>query len=162
MRLPRYLSKIVMFITSILIVACSAGMPETVEVTRLVFEEPGLITQQVEVTRVVTEQVVVEAEVVEVTRIVTDSGIANDAGTQYQSTPAPLPTSPPLYMEVTATPVPETPVQNFEVNPFIPTTVDHLSTFSLDVDTGAYTLVHSERQPAERQHSPGRGICQLL
>jgi Ca-activated chloride channel homolog len=87
--------------------------------------------QFVEVTRVVTETVAVEGESVEVTRLV------------YQSEPV-AEVVEEAYLQPYATASPEAAVDNifrdYGVNPFVDASIDHLSTFALDVDTGAYTV----------------------
>jgi Ca-activated chloride channel family protein len=78
----------------------------------------------------VTEEVIVTAE------------SAINGQQEAPATSQPLPTNSPAF----GTPVPQPtmlPDNFFEVygvNPFVSTAVDHLSTFSLDVDTGSYTI----------------------
>ncbi len=124
----------IFIVVAFILAACGGGDTETVEVTRVV---------ESEVTRIVTETIVEEGEAIEVTRIV-----LGDTSTQQQSPPiATQPASQPIATAAplgTAVPIPTMPPDNFfetyGVNPFISTAVDHLSTFSLDVDTGSYTI----------------------
>ena len=152
--MKRQLITIFILIIAILMTACGGAdvVTETIEV---------------EVTRVVTEEVVVEGEVVEVTVvntvveevvqevIVVESGTADDVADEameeedYEEyveeevsaeepiavAPAPLPTQEPL-----AQPPSNTFFEDYGVNPYISTQADRLSTFSLDVDTGSYTI----------------------
>lgn len=149
---------LISILMSLALAAC-AGQTEvqTVEVTRVV-------------TETVVETVEVEGEVVEVTRIVTETVaevvVADEAMEEEESdstseyiTAAEEPltsqdtnTAPPLesarpLVQATATP-PATQTaetgamffQEYGVNPYIMTSADNLSTFSLDVDTGAYNI----------------------
>ncbi len=101
---------------------------------------------QVEVTRVVTEIVEVEGEAVIVTHVVAEQA----ADVEYEEAPiaiapqsapseqiAPLPTPSPMG---TAVPPRDMFFQDYGVNPYILTSADNLSTFSLDVDTGSYSI----------------------
>lgn len=89
--------------------------------------QPQEVVREVEVpvmvTRVVTETI--EGEEVEVTRVITEE----------------------MVQVVTATPGTESPADTFfedyGVNPFVETAVDNLSTFAIDVDTGAYTVMRN-------------------
>ena len=109
---------------------------------------------QVEVTRVVSETVAVEGEAVIVTHIVVEQSAdvavevaAEESMTEApiaiapQSAPAeqiaPLPTPSPMG---TAVPPRDMFFQDYGVNPYILTSADNLSTFSLDVDTGSYSI----------------------
>ncbi len=78
----------------------------------------------VEVTRVVTNEVVVEGEVVEVTRVVVEEVNVQDTGEPPNDEHA-----ADMFFE------------DYGVNPFIDTEDDNLSTFAIDVDTGAYTVM---------------------
>ncbi len=104
--------------------------------------------QVVEVTRVVTETVVEEVIVgVEAEEALDNAEplIVEEA----QGAPAPLATAPAVSNEsiapaptaTRASPVPPaTFFEDYGVNPYILTEVDNLSTFSLDVDTGSYSI----------------------
>ena len=135
-------STILILIAILLLVACGGGNPETVtvEVTRIVTETVVEEGQEVEVTRVVAEAIAVEAE----------ESADSAADTSEFAPPAPLATAPAIDNESvisvpTATPqAAATPsamfFEEYGVNPYILTDVDNLSTFSLDVDTGSYSI----------------------
>ena len=137
-RTPQYL--IIVTLIAFLFTACGASSPETIVET---------VVEQVEVTRVVTETVVEEGETVEVTRVVTqvEEVEAEEASADEAIASAPQTTqAEPI---VVATPAPQptqaiTPrdmfFQDYGVNPYILTNEDNLSTFSLDVDTGSYSI----------------------
>ncbi|MFZ0545988.1 MAG: von Willebrand factor type A domain-containing protein, partial [Candidatus Promineifilaceae bacterium] len=129
----------IIFIVAAYILAACQAAEEVVEVTveapatqppmNPVYEEPteeAMAEEAVEVTRIVTEGIVVTAE----------------AAPDGQIASQPLPTVVPNFS--TPVPQPTMPPDNFfevyGVNPFVSTAVDHLSTFSLDVDTGSYTI----------------------
>lgn len=88
-----------------------------------------------ETTRALTEEVLQEGEEVASERIVSQP-------LPTQVAPAAEEGSPPIY--ATAPASPEAPIDNFfhdyGVNPYVDTAQDHLSTFALDVDTGAYSV----------------------
>jgi hypothetical protein len=93
------------------------------------------------------ESVEVEGESVEVTRIVTEEIVVTVESAmeeQAESLPTirPLPTASPAFGTPIAHPtlLPDNFFDTYGVNPFISTAIDHLSTFALDVDTGAYTI----------------------
>lgn len=103
----------------------------------------------VEVTRVVTETIEVEGEAIEVTYVVADT-VAEEPAAEEAMEEAPIAIAPPPAAPEPIVPAP-TPVstavppqdmffENDGVNPYILTTVDNLSTFSLDVDTGSYSI----------------------
>ena len=79
---------------------------------------------EVEVTRVITEHVLVEGEAVEVTRVVVEEVMAEATGAPPNGEHA-----SDMFFE------------DYGVNPFIDTEDDNLSTFAIDVDTGAYTIM---------------------
>ncbi len=104
----------------------------------------------VEVTRVVTEIVEVEGEAVIVTHVVAEQAAdveyevaAEEAPIAIAPQSAPseqvalLPTPSPMG---TAVPPRDMFFQDYGVNPYILTSADNLSTFSLDVDTGSYSI----------------------
>lgn len=99
-----------------LLAACTAE-PEVVEITRVVTE-----VQEVVVSQVVTEVVAGEEVQVEVTRLVEVA----DVGWQFGE-PADT----------------DNDFTDYGNSPFVPTTIDNLSTFALDVDTGSYTVMRS-------------------
>ena len=99
--------------------------------------------QTVEVTRVVTEMVIEE--------VIVESDAADyespSVEEEVQGTLAPLATAPvneSAPIPIVPRPVPVTPsatfFEDYGVNPYILTDVDNLSTFSLDVDTGSYSI----------------------
>jgi Ca-activated chloride channel family protein len=114
---------------AVFLAACSGGEPQVVEVTR-----------------VVTETVVEEGQTVEVTRVVTEAQEEAMATESYDEAIAAAPRNEQI---IVATPEPQatqapTPqdmfFQDYGVNPYILTSEDNLSTFSLDVDTGSYSI----------------------
>jgi Ca-activated chloride channel family protein len=104
--------------------------------------------QVVEVTRVVTETIVEEVIVEGETVIEADEeSFVGDATAGIEAPPAPLATAPAVAIEpvpIVPQPIPVTPsamfFEEYGVNPYILTDVDNLSTFSLDVDTGSYSI----------------------
>ncbi|WP_420631523.1 YfbK domain-containing protein [Candidatus Leptofilum sp.] len=105
-------------------------------------EAPRVVTEVETVVETVTETVVVEAE-----EVMEDSF---DSAADAEAPPAPLATAAPSATNETIAPIP-TPTQpvaappamffeEYGVNPYILTEVDNLSTFSLDVDTGSYSI----------------------
>ncbi|MCB8944147.1 MAG: von Willebrand factor type A domain-containing protein [Ardenticatenaceae bacterium] len=132
-RITQYL---IISLFALLIIGCQ---PETVVET---------VIQEVEVTRVVTETVFEEGETVEVTRVVTS---VEEVETTTESTADEAIAAAPQNQQpiIIATPAPQatqaiTPrdmfFQDYGVNPYILTSEDNLSTFSLDVDTGSYSI----------------------
>ncbi len=109
-------------------------------------------TAVVEVTRVVTETVVETGQTVEVTRVVLGTK-EEPAAEEPENPPLPMPTAaataqPALTAVATAQPQPTatisaSTVEDTAVSPYTDTGEDHLSTFAVDVDTGAYTLMRS-------------------
>jgi Ca-activated chloride channel family protein len=137
-RITQYL--IFVTLIALFLIACSGGTETVVET----------VVQQVEATRVVTETVVEEGEAVEVTRIVTqveemvvEAESADEAIAAAPQNVAPIVAATPLPLP-TASPSAITPrdmfFQDYGVNPYILTSEDNLSTFSLDVDTGSYSI----------------------
>lgn len=99
-------------------------------------------TTPVEVTRVVTEEVIIEGETIEVEvdqveEAMEEEALADDAE-EAPIAVAPLPqaTQEPLTNQQPR----DTFFEDYGVNPYISTQVDSQSTFSLDVDTGSYTI----------------------
>jgi Ca-activated chloride channel family protein len=127
-----------------MLVACS-GAAETVEVTRVVTQtivEEGEVVEVV-VTRIVTEEVEVALEAPHVSGAIVATAPPLAAAPQSQVQVEPVfPTSPAWQPTSTPPPVPPRDMffQTYGVNPFIPAAIDHLSTFALDVDTGAYSI----------------------
>ncbi|MCI0397658.1 MAG: VWA domain-containing protein [Chloroflexi bacterium] len=133
---------IVLIVAAFVLAAC-AGNAEQISVTRQAGQEPlPQATEyfyeeqgaQVEVTRVVTEQVVVTAI----------AGATAEPSSPYQPQPlatySPAATASPVGMPA-ATPPIDNFFEDYGVNPFVPTSYDHLSTFALDVDTASYSVV---------------------
>lgn len=146
----------------VLVAACSQPetVTETIEVTRVVTETVEVEGETVEVTVVVTES---EEVVVEVTREVEVEAEAPPSSDEESDDWVPLPTALPTMAFPTAFP-PGTPAppeeadqsedpgdgldvepsgntfEDYGVNPFVDTLEDPLSTFSVDVDTGSYTV----------------------
>ncbi len=128
---------LIISLITLLIIGCQ---PETVTET---------IIEQVEVTRVVTETVVEEGETVEVTRVVTqvEEVEAEEASADEAIASAPQTTQAESIVVATPAPQPTQSItprdmffQDYGVNPYILTSEDNLSTFSLDVDTGSYSI----------------------
>ena len=136
---------------------------EESEAGPIAVEESG---QTVAVTRVVTEQIVEEVivepeyeyeeEPAEEAPAEEDYADAEEAAESEPLPPAPAPlaTAPDdnsIASAPLATPVPtqvavqpaNTFFEDYGVNPYTLTTVDNLSTFSLDVDTGSYTIARN-------------------
>lgn len=133
---------------ALLLVACG-GQPDvrTVEVTRVVTETESVVEGepvQVEVSRVVESVVEEEEDAYE-----DEAGDVDDVeGEITGGAPAPAaPLASPRAQEapLQLPPTPEAPTNNdfedYGVNPFIDTADDNLSTFAIDVDTGAYTVM---------------------
>ena len=162
--MKKYTKRSILFLLmAMLLVACSnSPATETVEVTRVVTDpiavEGGSETSRDEASEE-NNQIIVEGEAVEVTRIVTETVVeeveaiaadeAADAAIGLEAPPAPLATAPASTTNdsivIAPTPLPAaTPsamfFEEYGVNPYILTSVDNLSTFSLDVDTGSYSL----------------------
>ncbi|MCP4356667.1 MAG: VWA domain-containing protein, partial [Chloroflexi bacterium] len=159
---------LILIVMSLIFVAC-AGNPETLVETQkpadyntsettadYTNEESAPIAEgeTVEVTRIVTETVVetviVEVEAPPMEGIVADEDSAAEVGA---AAPQPMATSAPpisqsgeetIVSVPTATPQGTRPsamfFEQYGVNPYIETSADSLSTFSLDVDTGSYNI----------------------
>ncbi|NJN54560.1 MAG: VWA domain-containing protein, partial [Anaerolineae bacterium] len=137
---------------ALIFAACQTEQPEVVEVTRMV-------------TNTVVETVTVEGQTVEVTRVVVETVVAEPSADPYnfnaQEAPAEEATAPLLpangHTETDSNAVAPMPFptalatapaaarnamffEQYGVNPYILTSVDGLSTFSLDVDTGSYNV----------------------
>lgn len=131
-----YLSRFCLLLVGVLfLIACQS---EVVEVTKIVTQ-----TEEIAVTQVVE----VEGETIVQEVVVTaTAGGSGPISVAPLSTPSPAGTRPlnvtPIPFpqpQITATPQDVT-FQDYGVNPFVLTSVDNLSTFSLDVDTGSYSL----------------------
>lgn len=147
--MKRHLPLVVLILFALLFTACGSPKAETVvvEVTRVVTEAVQIEGQPVEVTRIVTETVTEGGE--------TAADYAYEEETSEDSAEepaaeAPIAVAPPVNQDESVAPLPpaqatavaprDTFFQDYGVNPYINTTVDNLSTFSLDVDTGSYTI----------------------
>lgn len=127
--LTRYAS-LLLFVV-VWLVACQ---PQTVVVTRVVEAEVTRVVEaegeQIVVTQILEAPVVVE----ELEVVVTVTANGNLIGVAPAATPSPAGTmSPQATPELTT-------FQDYGVNPYVLTSADNLSTFSLDVDTGSYSL----------------------
>lgn len=127
-----------LMVAVVVLIACS-GQPQTGSDTPIAVSESQGVTRlatEAEVVEEAPEPIVEAGEQVEVTRIVVQPA-ATQAPPAYEGQ------APPAY-EGQAPPAPTPPPDNFfrdyGVNPYVDANVDHLSTFSLDVDTGAYTV----------------------
>ncbi len=108
----------------------------------------------VEVTRIVSESIRETDDYVQNVPAVAEEAMEEeyDAGEALPAAPQPLVTAPndSIASAPLSTPLP-TPIpqpansffQDYGVNPYILTAVDNLSTFSLDVDTGAYAIARN-------------------
>lgn len=119
-------SLMTLVVVALVLIACST-QPQAGDDAPIAVSESQEAVREVEVTRVATESVVEEGQQVEVTRIVTEQ-VATHAPPGYEGQ-VPPPTPPPDNF-----------FRDYGVNPYVDANVDHLSTFSLDVDTGAYTV----------------------
>ncbi|MCP4417166.1 MAG: DUF3520 domain-containing protein, partial [Chloroflexi bacterium] len=156
------LSILFLLIAALLLVACSSA--QEVTSNPIAVEEndrneyssqpitSGGQATEVEVTRVVTETVtetVVETVIVEGEEVI-DSDSYAGAAEDAAEAPAPLATAPAVSNDTIAPYPTSTPpvvaqpsamfFEEYGVNPYILTDVDNLSTFSLDVDTGSYSI----------------------
>ncbi len=123
------------FLILLLLAACGGRAETTVTTTRVVTEMTVQASQPVEVTRVVTETAV-EKPVQEASPLPTFAPTSQPEPTRAAVMPAA--TAPPPSPQPTQTvSAPETTVNN----PFTNTSEDHFSTFAVDVDTGAYTMM---------------------
>lgn len=110
-------------IMALLLIACAGQGPSE--------DQPRLVTA-VQITRTTTEMIVEEGESVEAGRIVSQPMAtfpAPPGGGISQAPSYPPPTPPPDNF-----------FRDYGVNPFVDTAQDQLSTFALDVDTGAYSV----------------------
>ena len=129
------------------LVACGASMPEEAPVAESSgdYQSAPIAVQEAAEEPAAAEPA---AESVEVTRVVTETEmvVAEDAATAAQEA-APIAVSPVDSQRIdvapTAVPPRDTFFQDYGVNPFVLTSVDNLSTFSLDVDTGSYTIARN-------------------
>ena len=139
-----------------------APLSETSEESAPIAVEPNNTTTN---DRLTTETVIVEGEAVEST---TEEYAAEEEApaeeydysaneaVESEAPPAPL-TTAPASTNIASAPLPtaaptqqalpsNTFFEDYGVNPYTLTTVDNLSTFSLDVDTGSYTIARSYLQ----------------
>ncbi|MEZ4593201.1 MAG: von Willebrand factor type A domain-containing protein [Chloroflexota bacterium] len=151
MKLYTKRSILFLLIAALLLVACGGGeSPE--DIRPIAIEQSGdeatdsseaiaIEGQPVIVTRVVTETVIEEAESAEAMEE-SYAGTTADAAAPLPLATAPAggttPETPPT-PRVQATPSAMF-FEEYGVNPYILTEVDNLSTFSLDVDTGSYSI----------------------
>ncbi len=155
--MKKYTKRSILFllIAALLLVACGGGAPETV--TNPIAVEGNNETSRDEADYDYTETIITEGEPIEVTRVVTEVVVEEveveaeeslDTAADFEAPPAPLATAPATTGETiipapTRTPAAQPSAMFFEeygVNPYILTEVDNLSTFSLDVDTGSYSI----------------------
>ena len=165
------LSLTILILFTLLLAACGGGssneaQPIAISPSESVSEESAPIAVQPESntdtnTQVVTEGDSVEYEVVEEEYFAEEAPAeeyeyAADEAVESEPLPAPLATAPPSNNIATAplaTPAPtqsalpsNTFFEDYGVNPYTLTTIDNLSTFSLDVDTGSYSIARSYLQ----------------
>jgi Ca-activated chloride channel family protein len=93
----------------------------------------------VEDRQVVAETVEVEGQPVEVTRLATEITAEEPMVEEFASPYAPATPEPPV----------DNVFRDYGVNPFVDASVDPLSTFALDVDTGAYTIARRYLQDGQ-------------
>jgi len=149
-----------LFIAVLLLVACGGGDQETSDErdsSNPIAVEGNNETSQEEADNDYRETIRSEGESVEVTRVVTETVIVEaeeameesmDSAADFEAPPVPLATAPPTTSEsIIPAPTPPPAAQpsamffeEYGVNPYILTDVDNLSTFSLDVDTGSYSI----------------------
>lgn len=166
--MKKYTKRSILFllIAVLLLAACGGGAPETV--TNPIAVEGNNETSRDEADDNYVETITTEGEPVEVTRIVTETVIVEsgemaeesvDTAADFEA-PAPLATAAPaitndsIYPAPTPTSAAQPSAMFFEeygVNPYILTEVDNLSTFSLDVDTGSYSIA---RRYLQDGHQP--------
>ncbi len=139
---------IVLCLLAVALVACGGMSPQTVSDTHIA-DEP---TSEESAPIAIEAQEAMEepaAESAVVTRVVTETEMVVAEEPAAAEEAAPIAVSPvePRRIDTTvvATAVPprDTFFQDYGVNPFIQTSVDNLSTFSLDVDTGSYTIARN-------------------
>lgn len=133
---------LIIFAILMLIFAACGGGAQEVQVTRIttgaeaVRVEPMLVEVTRVVVETVVESVVVEGQAVETSAYHAGATpLPSNAAPLYDTIPAPMPTTPPA-----ATAPNAMFFAQYGVNPYILSSVDNLSTFSLDVDTGAYSI----------------------
>ncbi len=156
--MKKYTKRSILFliIAALLLVACG-GTDEPASVSDPIAVESNNETSRQEADDNTQETIITEGEVVEVTRVVTETVVQEfeveaeeslDAAAEFAAPPAPLATAPATTSEsIIPAPTPTRPSQpsamffeEYGVNPYILTEVDNLSTFSLDVDTGSYSI----------------------
>lgn len=152
--MKRQINLFILLAVALFLVACGgSNEPEVIEVTRVVTQtETVEIAGEetvVEVTRVVTETETVTEVVVET--VVEQVEVANEAASEEMdaemaddATSAEEPIAVAPLPQATPEPQTQQPrntfFEDYGVNPYISTQSDALSTFSLDVDTGSYTI----------------------
>lgn len=121
------------------------GETVVVEVTRVVVEEVTVEQAYDEAADAEYEYELEEEPAAEYEYDAAESGAAAPAVVAPQSTAAPMPTQTASLEESQLPATPEPPggtfFEDYGVNPFIATADDNLSTFAIDVDTGAYTVM---------------------
>ncbi|MFW6096426.1 MAG: vWA domain-containing protein [Chloroflexota bacterium] len=119
-----------LIVVALVLIACGGKQPEPGDAPIAVSEGQETMREVTgtEAEEALTEPVVEEAEQVEVTRVAVEP-VATQAPPGYEGEVAPAPTPPPDNF-----------FRDYGVNPYVDANVDNLSTFSLDVDTGAYTV----------------------
>ncbi|MAT97331.1 MAG: hypothetical protein CL608_09335 [Anaerolineaceae bacterium] len=156
--MKKYTKRAILFllIAALLLVACSTA-DEPASVSDPIAVEGNNETSREEADDYTQETIITEGEVVEVTRVVTETVVQEfgveaeeslDAAAEFAAPPAPLATAPATTGEsIIPAPTATRPSQpsamffeEYGVNPYILTEVDNLSTFSLDVDTGSYSI----------------------
>lgn len=123
---PKKRTLFILILTLFVLFACAGGSEE--------------VAQSVEVTRVVTETVEVEGEAVEVTRLVYAEEPLEEVAAEGYAQPYPTASPEPAVDNV---------FRDYGVNPFVDASIDRLSTFALDVDTGAYTVARRYLQEGQ-------------
>lgn len=126
----KLLSLILAFLAAILLGACATATPQ------------GQMPQVIIATQIVTQEVIAREEIsVPAERV----AAATAAPAQVYQPPvavAPQPTAAPAFPETIPTPATNE-FQDYGVNPYVDSNYDHLSTFSLDVDTASYSVMRS-------------------
>lgn len=155
---------IILLLAALILAACSGA--ERVSDQQPIAVAPGDSQTSEEAAPIAAEEPIYTETVIEtVTEVVVEAPAEEeaDAAEPYYegeeaiavqplpSGPTPLATAPPASGESVIAPLPTATIarpantffQDYGVNPFISTAADRLSTFSLDVDTGSYTIARS-------------------